>query len=244
MNTPHTLLEVIWLAKGRIAAALHSHLCSHLNFHYTSCHSLQYYYCHWCWTGTGKQCTVHSTCCTTIHTHNHFTALWTLFGTTWVSQYQKVHFAIFWIFWCKMKITQADAPTIRMDCHPIQTNLCPHLYHPHHFYTGCLPDTTLPIYPGLGETPNMLACIPGGLVLQQIHKKQTNGDWLMRSFCNETYWGHHAVCGVGWSVLRCCVVVCCWTLIHWSRPVSLHGHILHGCLASHSNEWSDPASHN
>jgi len=35
---------------------------------------------------------------------------------------QKVHFAVFWIFWCKMKITQADAPTIRMDCHPIQTN--------------------------------------------------------------------------------------------------------------------------
>jgi len=30
-----------------------------------------------------------------------------------------VHFAIFWIFWCKMKITQADAPTIRIDCYPI-----------------------------------------------------------------------------------------------------------------------------
>jgi len=29
-------------------------------------------------------------------------ALWTLSGTTRVSQYQKVHFAIFWIFWCKM----------------------------------------------------------------------------------------------------------------------------------------------
>jgi len=24
-------------------------------------------------------------------------------------------------------ITQADAPTIWMDCHPIQTNWCPHL---------------------------------------------------------------------------------------------------------------------
>jgi len=35
-----------------------------------------------------------------------------------MSQYQKVHFAVFWIFWSKMKITQADAPTIRMDCHP------------------------------------------------------------------------------------------------------------------------------
>jgi len=27
-----------------------------------------------------------------------------------------------------------------------------------------LPYTTLPIYPGLGQAPNMLACIPGGLV--------------------------------------------------------------------------------
>jgi len=51
--------------------------------------------------------------------------------------YQKVHFTIFWIFWCKMKITQADAPTIRMDCHLIQTNWCPYLCHPHHFYAGC-----------------------------------------------------------------------------------------------------------
>jgi len=25
-----------------------------------------------------------------------------------------------------------------------------------------LPDTTLPIYPGLGHAPNMLDCIPGG----------------------------------------------------------------------------------
>ena len=58
------------------------------------------------------------------HTHSHFTALWTLSGTTRVSRYQKVHFTIFWIFWSKMKITQADAPTIWMDCHPIQTNWC------------------------------------------------------------------------------------------------------------------------
>ena len=50
-------------------------------------------------------------------------------GTTQVSQYQKEHLVIFWIFWCKMKITQADAPTIQMDCHPIQTNWCPHLGH-------------------------------------------------------------------------------------------------------------------
>jgi len=74
--------------------------------------------------------------CTHTCTH-HFMALWTLSGTTQVSWYQKVHFAIFWIFWCKMKITQAGTPTIQMDCHPIQTNWCPHLCHPVHFYAGC-----------------------------------------------------------------------------------------------------------
>jgi len=38
--------------------------------------------------------------------------------------------AIFWVFWCKVKITQANAQKIRMDCHPILTNWCPHLCHP------------------------------------------------------------------------------------------------------------------
>jgi len=61
-----------------------------------------------------------------------------------MSWYQKVHFAIFWIFWSKMKITQADAPTIWMDCHYIQTNWCPHLCHPHHFYA--LPHYFIKIY--------------------------------------------------------------------------------------------------
>jgi len=41
---------------------------------------------------------------------------------------------MFRIFWCKMKITQAEAPSSRMDC---QTNWCPHLCHPHHFYARC-----------------------------------------------------------------------------------------------------------
>jgi len=108
---------------------------------------------------------------THTHTHNHITALWTLSGTTRVIWYQKEHFAIFWIFWCKMKITQADTPIIQMDCHPIQTNQCPHLCHPTIFMPDSLPDTTLPIYPGLGHAPNMLACIPGGLVAK-------NTRWL------------------------------------------------------------------
>jgi len=64
------------------------------------------------------------------YNYNHFMAVWIMSVITRVSQYQKVHFVFFLIFWCKMKITQADASTIWIDCHPIQTNWCPHLYHP------------------------------------------------------------------------------------------------------------------
>jgi len=68
--------------------------------------------------------------------YSHFMALWTLSGTTRVSQYQKV-LPSSGFSGAKMKITQADAPTVWMDCHLIQTNWCPHIYHPHHFYAGC-----------------------------------------------------------------------------------------------------------
>ena len=92
------------------------------------------------------------------HAHNHYTALWTLSGTTWVSWYQKVHFATFWMFWCKMKITQADTSTIRMDCHPSRLIGAPISVIPTIFMSDALPGTTLPIYPDLGQAPNMLAC--------------------------------------------------------------------------------------
>ena len=96
-------------------------------------------------------------------THNHFTALCTL------SWYQKVHFAIFWIFWCKMKITQAETPTIRMDCHPMSPSRligAPISAISMIFTLDAIPGTTLPIYPGLGQAPKMLACIPSGLVIK------------------------------------------------------------------------------
>jgi len=38
-----------------------------------------------------------------------------------------------------------------------------------------LPGTTLPIYPGFGQTPNVLACIPGGLVNVLISPSQKTG---------------------------------------------------------------------
>jgi len=61
-----------------------------------------------------------------------------------------------WIFCSKMKITQADAPTIWMDCHPIQANRSPTSAILTIFMQDSLPYTTLAIYPGLGQTLNML----------------------------------------------------------------------------------------
>ena len=40
---------------------------------------------------------------------------------------------------------------------------CPHLHHPPSLTPNALPAATLPIYPCLGQAPNMLDCIPGGL---------------------------------------------------------------------------------
>jgi len=103
-----------------------------------------------------------------LHYYNHFTALWTLSGTTQVSQYQKVHFAIFWIFWCKMKITQADTPTIWMDCHPIHTNWCPSLLS-HNFYAR---------YPSWHNPPN-LSCRGTGNKYAGLHTRWRGSDILL-----------------------------------------------------------------
>jgi len=71
--------------------------------------------------------------------YNHFTDLWIMSGQPgWAGTVvPEGTFRHLLDFWCKMKITQADTPTIRMDCHPIQANWCPHLCHPHHFYARC-----------------------------------------------------------------------------------------------------------
>jgi len=49
-------------------------------------------------------------------------------------------------------------------CHSIQTNWCPIPAIPTIFTLDALPGTTLPIYSGLGQAPNVLVCIPSGLV--------------------------------------------------------------------------------
>ena len=82
------------------------------------------------------------------------------------------YYYMFWIFWCKMKITQADVPTIRIDCHLTATRSrligAPTSAIPTIFMPDTLPSTTLPIYPGLGQAPNMLACIHSGLVYMPL----------------------------------------------------------------------------
>jgi len=122
------------------------------------------------------------------HTYNHYTALWSLSGTSRVSRYQKVHFAVFWIFWSKMKITQTDATTIWMDCHPIQTNWFPHLCHTHNFYAGWPSSHNPPNLSWLGTGTKYaglhtrwLGCIPGGLVEQSWIKCSS---WIASKSCS------------------------------------------------------------
>jgi len=70
-----------------------------------------------------------------------------------------------------MKITQAETPIIWMECHPPRLIGGPISAIPTIFMLDALPGTTLPIYPGLGQAPNMLACTLGGLVEEKINKQ-------------------------------------------------------------------------
>jgi len=62
------------------------------------------------------------------------------------------------------KITEADTPTIRLGATPSRLISDP-VTHPHPpiFTPDALPVATLPLYPGLEQPPNMLACIPSGV---------------------------------------------------------------------------------
>ena len=105
------------------------------------------------------------------HTHNHFMALVDFVRNNPGEPVPEVHFAIFWIFWSKIEITQADAPTILMDFHPIQTDWCPHLYHLHHFYAGCPSlhnPPNLSWLGKLGQAPNMLLAYPVAWLIPNI----------------------------------------------------------------------------
>jgi len=60
------------------------------------------------------------------------------------------------------EISAVDTLTIRLDATPSGL-ISTHIPHPI-FTPDALPAATLPIYPGLGQALNMLACIPSGLV--------------------------------------------------------------------------------
>jgi len=99
----------------------------------------------------------------TVHTHTH-THTQPSYGpfsrTTRVSRCQK---NLLLDFMVQRKITEADTLTIQLGATPSRLISDPPLSSPI-FTPDALPAATLPLYPGLGEASNMLACIPSGTV--------------------------------------------------------------------------------
>jgi len=81
-----------------------------------------------------------------------------LFRTTQVSWCQK---NLLLDFTLQGKITEAETPTIRLGATPSGLISDPPPSS-HIFMPDALPAATLPIYPGLGQAQNMLACIASG----------------------------------------------------------------------------------
>jgi len=93
------------------------------------------------------------------HTHNRFTVFFP--GPTgWDGARGKHHLD----FMVQRKITEVDTPTIRVGATPsgLISNLPPSS---HIFTLDALLGATLALHPGLGQVPNMLACIPSILPL-------------------------------------------------------------------------------
>ena len=67
-------------------------------------------------------------------------------------------------FMAQGKITEEDTSTIRLGATPYGLISDPPPSSPI-FMPDALPATTLPIYPGLGQAPNMLVCLSSGLVV-------------------------------------------------------------------------------
>ena len=71
----------------------------------------------------------------------------------------------FWTLMVQGKTTEADTLTIRMDVTPSGLISNPPPSSPLRIFTlDALPAATLPLYPGLGQAPDMLACIRSGMV--------------------------------------------------------------------------------
>jgi len=70
-------------------------------------------------------------------------------------------------------IAEADTPTIRLGATPTGLISNPPPTSPI-FMPDALPAATLPLYPGLEQAPNMLACIPSGIVNHVIETHTHN----------------------------------------------------------------------
>jgi len=83
------------------------------------------------------------------------------------------------------KITEADTPTIRLGATPSVLISDPPPSSSI-FTLDALPAATLPLYPGLGQAPNTLACIPSVLVqmLTKTTKNHYHQVWLKRLIQN------------------------------------------------------------
>jgi len=93
------------------------------------------------------------------HTHNHFTALFPgLPGWAGGRRSLLLEFVM------QGKITEADTPTIRLGATPSGLITEPPPSSPPIFTPDTLPAATLPLYPGLGQASNMLACIPSCVI--------------------------------------------------------------------------------
>jgi len=66
-------------------------------------------------------------------------------------------------FMVQGEMSEADTPTNQLGTTPSGLINNPPPSSPN-FSPDALPAATLPIYPGLGQAPNMLACIPSGMV--------------------------------------------------------------------------------
>ena len=76
--------------------------------------------------GHGVYCTVAAV---TIHTHNHFMALF------WDYPGEPVPEENFWTIWCKGRLTEADTLTIWLGATPSRLTSA-HLHHPPKFFYG------------------------------------------------------------------------------------------------------------
>jgi len=73
------------------------------------------------------------------------------------------------------KITDEDTLTIHLGATPSGLIRGPPPSSPHFFTADALPATTLPLYSALGQAPNVLACIPSGVVCTQWHGSIPSG---------------------------------------------------------------------